>query len=150
MRSAAAATGLAMTGLAAFLAPGIVRAAAIVGVLAVLLSLRPGLRWPAAITAACVAALMTAASDRGGLAEGLLVLGYLLIVDSIERPRAGLRPATVAAALGGSGVVALALTLPPTPRPYLVLTGLGAIAGGYALAVPRGLRRGRSRRRARR
>jgi hypothetical protein len=142
MRSAAVATGLAMIGLAAFLAPGTVRAAAIVGVPAVLLSLRPSLRWPAAVTAACMAALMTAASDRGGLAEGLLVLGYLLLLDSVEKPRTRVLP-TAAAALAGSAVVALALALPPAPRPYLVLAGLGAIAGGYALAVPRSERSGR-------
>lgn len=150
MRSAVAATGLAMVGLAAFLAPGVVKALAMAGVPAVLLSLRPGLRWPAAITAAYMAALMTAAADRGALPGGLLILGYLLLVDSIEMPRSALRPATAAAALAGSGVVTLTLTLPPPPRPYLVLAGLAAIAGAYAFAVPWGLRRARSRRRERR
>lgn len=149
MRSAAAAVGLVMMGLAAFLAPGLVKAPVVVGVLAVLLSLRPRPRWPAAVTAACLAAIMTAAADRGdlpALAEGLLVVGYLLLLDAIERPRTGLWPAAVAAALGSGGVVFLALMLPTLPRPYLVLAGLGAIAAGYAVAVPRGRRRAGGRR----
>lgn len=140
MKALTVLAGLAMLGVATALAPAWARPAAVLGVGAVALTLPVRTRSPAAVTAAAVAVLLTAAGGRGGpaiLGEGLLVLGQLLLAEAIgERRPFRFTVRALAAGVAGSGTVALALLLPAAPRTALVLTGMGAIAAAYALAVP--------------
>jgi hypothetical protein len=67
-------------------------------------------------------------------AEGLLILGYLLLLDGLTGLRGQLRFG--AAGLIGAGVVLAALEVPAATSAWLVLAGLGAAVAAYVIAVP--------------
>ena len=68
-------------------------------------------------------------------AEGLLILGYLLLLDGLTcRLRGQLRFGV--AGLIGAGVVLAALEVPSATSAWLVLAGLGAAVAAYVIAVP--------------
>ena len=67
-------------------------------------------------------------------AEGLLILGYLLLLDGLTWLRGQLRFG--AAGLIGAGVVLAALEVPTATSAWLVLAGLGAAVAAYVIAVP--------------
>jgi hypothetical protein len=67
-------------------------------------------------------------------AEGLLILGYLLLLDGLTWLRGQLRFGV--AGLIGAGVVLAALEVPAATSAWLVLAGLGAAVAAYVIAVP--------------
>ncbi len=98
-------------------------------------------RWTAAGTlAAVVPVIQCAAWPPGSVllaAEGLLILGYLLLLDgpvSLPWLRSQVRYAV--AGLLGAGVVLAALAVPSATSVWLVLAGLGAAVAAYLIAVP--------------
>lgn len=98
-------------------------------------------RWTAAGTlAAVVPVIQCAAWPPGSVllaAEGLLILGYLLLLDgpaSLPWLRGQARYAV--AGLVGAGVVLAALAIPSATSAWLVLAGLGAAVAAYLIAVP--------------
>lgn len=108
----------------------------------------PTARWRAVGTLAAAAAVTGAALGRPGLAvlagEGLLILGYLLLVDA----PAAMTAATAARWLGrqlpslawGTLAVALVLAVLAVPVPvsaWLLIAGAGAAVAAAVLALPR-------------
>jgi len=67
-------------------------------------------------------------------AEGLLILGYLLLLDGLTGLRGQLRFGV--AGLIGAGLVLAALEVPAARSAWLVLAGLGAAVAAYVIAVP--------------
>ncbi len=157
MRPAAALCGLLMLGVPALAAPAAVPAvlaAALAltgaGVLLVVASLvtrvdRSGA--PAATLATVIVVIQCAVWHPGtvGLAvEGLLILGYLILLDGPARAGAAvavgwLRGQALAgiAGLAGTGAVLAALAVPSAASPWLVLAGLAAAVAAYLIALPR-------------
>lgn len=96
-------------------------------------------RW-AGTLAAVVPVIQCAIWPPGAVlltAEGLLILGYLLLLDgpaSLPWLRGQARFGV--AGLVGSGVVLAALALPSASSPWLVLAGLGAAVAAYLIAIP--------------
>lgn len=115
--------------------------AAAVGVVAVLAA--TFLRWRAAPALAITAAIASAAFSGAGTAalaaEGLFILGYLLVADAPQvRPgrwlRAQLRPCV--AGVIASGAVLAALALHPASSAWLAVAGLAAAVAAYLIALP--------------
>jgi hypothetical protein len=115
--------------------------AAAVGVAAVLAA--TFLRWRAAPALAITAAIASAAFSGAGTAalaaEGLFILGYLLVADAPQvRPgrwlRARLRPCV--AGVIASGAVLAALALHPASSAWLAVAGLAATVAAYLIALP--------------
>jgi hypothetical protein len=80
-------------------------------------------------------------------AEGLLILGYLLLLDgpaSLPWLRGQVRFGV--AGLVGAGVVLAALAIPSPSSAWLVLAGLGAAVAAYVIAVPLARHTGDTRR----
>jgi len=156
---AAGLAGLLMLAGPALAAPAAALALTVAGTLLVIGSLVTWVspRVPAGTLAAGIAVIQCALWPPGtvGLAvEGLLILGYLLLLDGpapIGAAMAGrwLRgqvPAAIAG-LAGTGAVLVALAAPSTASPWLVLAGLAAAVAAYVIAVPRLPRRLRQPRR---
>ncbi len=104
-------------------------------------------RVPAGTLAAGIAVIQCAVWPPGtvGLAvEGLLILGYLLLLDGPVPAGAALAgrwlrgqvPAAIAG-LVGTGAVLAALAAPSTASSWLVLAGLAVAVAAYVIAVPR-------------
>ena len=101
------------------------------------------LRWRPAPAVAATTAIASAAISHAGTAalaaEGLFILGYLLIADAPQvRPsrwlRSQLRP--YVAGLIASGAVLAALCLHPASSPWLAVAGLAAAVAAYIAALP--------------
>jgi hypothetical protein len=128
-------------------APEWARPAAAVATGCVALSL--WFRSAGAVAAAGVCVALMAAG-RAGLAqtaaEGLLLLGYLLLLDLIDEPASRPRLPVVLAAVAGTCLVSAAALLPAFTRAAGAVTGMIAIVVAYALAVPRDSAREAARR----
>jgi hypothetical protein len=172
MRAAAAAFGAAMLAVAALAAP--LPALVLTGSAALALgcSLAPGARnWTPVATLTASAAVVECVIWPPGTAalavEGLLILGYLVLIDaprgtrrircSASGPAAPAGDAAPAAASARSttalwmrgqarygiagaaatGLVLGALTVPAPVSPWVVLAGLAAVAAAYLIALPR-------------
>lgn len=120
------------------------------GVVAVLAGLTG--RWPAAVTVAAVAAIGESAVSRldgpGLAAEGMLILGYLLMAGAppamprrLTVPWARRQAPLGTAGLVAAGAVLAALALRPATSLAMVLIGLAAAIAAYVLALRRGPRR---------
>jgi hypothetical protein len=155
LQAAAGLAGLLMLAVPALAAPAAALALTGAGTLLVVGSLvtRVSRRIPAGTLAAGIAVIQCAVWTPGilGLAvEGLLILGYLLLLDGPVPMGAALAgrwlrgqvPAGIAG-LAGVGVVLAALAAPSTASPSLVLAGLAAAVAAYVIAVPRRPRRPR-------
>lgn len=142
MRVLVVAIGSTMIVVTAALSPGWAHPAAVPGLAAVLLSLPARTRSAAAVTAASVAALLTAGGQPivpAALGAGLLVLAYLLLVDVIDAPARGRVVSGIVAGLAGGGIVAVALLVPAMRGVFGVVfavAGLAALLAAYVLAVP--------------
>jgi len=153
----AAASGALMLALPALTAPATAQAITAVGVLAVAASL--AVRWAPVGTLAATAAiaLCVLARPAAGIlaADGLLILGYLLLVDAPRhvQPRQAARgwrraqAPIAAAALPVCGATLAAVTLPAAPSAWIAFTGAAAAVIAYLFAVPRGPRPPRAARR---
>lgn len=142
----AAACGVLMLALPALTAPALAQTITALGLLAVAVSLTG--RWLPAGTLAATAAITQCviAQPAAALiaADGLLILGYLLLLDAPRhtRPpptRRWLRaqiPGVLAAALV-TGAVLAAITLAAAPSGWLALTGVAAAVAAYLIAIPR-------------
>ncbi len=108
----------------------------------------PAARFRAVGTLAAGTAVLEAALGRPGLAvlagEGLLILGYLLLVDAPRAMTAAvtarwLRLQLPAAAWGtlGAAVVLLVLAIPVPVSAWLLVAGAGAAVAAVAVALPR-------------
>jgi len=111
------------------------------GAMAVLAAVFAG--WRPAPALAVTAAIASAAFSRAGTAaltaEGLFILGYLLVADAPQvRPgrwlRSQLRP--YVAGLIASGAVLAALWMHPASSPWLAVAGLAAAVAAYIAALP--------------
>jgi hypothetical protein len=104
---------------------------------AVFLRWRPG---PAiAVTTAIASAAFSRAGTAAMAAEGLLVLGYLLVTDSPQvRPGRWLRSQLRLCVAGviASGAVLAALALHPATSAWLAVAGLAAAVAAYLTALP--------------
>ncbi|HTT00174.1 MAG TPA: hypothetical protein VMI33_26535 [Streptosporangiaceae bacterium] len=149
LHAAAGLGGLLMLAVPALAAPTAALALTGAGTLLVIGSL---VTWvsrqvPAGTLATGIAVIQCAAWPPGTLglaAEGLLILGYVLLLDGpvpIGSATAGrwLRGQVPAGAAGlvGTGAVLAALAAPPAASPWLVLAGLAAAVAAYLIAVPR-------------
>ena len=114
---------------------------AAVGVLAVLAA--TFLHWRPAAAIAVTTAIASAAFSRAGTAalaaEGLFILGYLLLADAPKlRPgrwlKSQLRPCV--AGLIATGAILAALALHPASSPWLAVVGLAAAVAAYLTALP--------------
>jgi hypothetical protein len=105
-------------------------------------------RAAAGTLAAGIAVTQCAAWPPGtfGLAvEGLLVLGYLLLLDApapigaamAVRWLRGQLPAGIAGLVSAGTVLTVLTAVPSTASPWLVLAGLAAAVAAYLMAVPR-------------
>ncbi len=157
----AAACGALMLALPALTTAAMAQVITAVGLLAVAVSL--AVRWSGVGTLAATAAIALCVLARPATvliaADGLLVLGYLLLVDAprhVQPPSAARQwlraqvPISVAALLV-CGVTLAAVTLPAAPSAWIAFTGVAAAVIAYLFAVPRGprppaaARRGRAR-----
>jgi hypothetical protein len=152
---ATAVLGAAMIVLPALSLPGRGQALTVAGLLLVAASLaRPLARWPGIATLAAVAAVAGSALGHPGTAtlaaEGLLVLGYLLLTDApAAMPgRVAVRwlrlqaPAAIWAALASAAVL-LVLGIPVPASAWLVVAGAGAAVTATVIALPRQSRKPR-------
>jgi hypothetical protein len=114
-------------------------------------------RWTGPGTLVAAVAIVECAVSRLGATpltgEGLLLLGYLLLLDGpagdarTGRPagaaRRWLRSRTpaVLAGVAASGLVLAALAAAPSASPWIVLGGLAAAVAAYLIAAPRHRRR---------
>jgi len=144
--SGAAASGVLMLALPALTAPALAQAITAVGLLAVAVSLTG--RWPPAGTLAATAAIAQCVIAQPATAliaaDGLLILGYLLLADA---PRHTRSPATrrwlgaqlpgIMAAIPVTGAVLAAITRPAAPSAWIALAGIAAAAAAYLIAIPR-------------
>jgi hypothetical protein len=92
-----------------------------------------------AVTAAIASAAFSHAGTAALTAEGLFILGYLLVADAPQvRPsrwlRSQLRP--YVAGLIASGAVLAALWMHPASSPWLAVAGLAAGVAAYLTALP--------------
>jgi hypothetical protein len=149
LQAAAGLAGLLMLAVPALAAPAAALTLTGAGTLLVIGSL---VTWvnrqvPAGTLAAGIAVIGCATWPPGTLglaAEGLLILGYLLLLDGpapigsaiARRWLRGQVPAGVAG-LVGAGAVLAALAAPSTASPWLVLAGLAAAVAAYVIAVSR-------------
>jgi hypothetical protein len=147
--AATACLGTAMIVLPALSLPGRGQALTVAGLLLVAASLASPLRWrPVISTLAAVAAVAGCALGQPGTAmltaEGLLILGYLLLTDAPAAMPAGVAarwlrlqaPAAAWAALA-SAVVLLVLAVPVPVSAWLVVAGAGAAVAAAVVALPR-------------
>jgi hypothetical protein len=149
MLVATACLGTAMMVLPAFSLAGRGQTLTVAGLLLVAASLaRPLDRWPAIGTLAAVAAVAGSALGHPGpaglTAEGLLILGYLLLTDAPAAmpPRIAARwlrlqaPAAVWAALTSAAVL-IVLAVPVPVSAWLVVAGAAAAVAATLVALPR-------------
>jgi hypothetical protein len=144
MRAAAAVFGSAMLAVPAVTGP--LPALALVGPAALLLACslipHPG-SWALAATPTASAALLACVIWPPGTVmlavEGLLILGYLLLLDGHSAARQWLRGQVWygVAGLAAAAVVLAALALPSAASAWVVLAGLAAAAAAYLVALPR-------------
>lgn len=148
-RAAAAVAGALMLAVAASRVPAPALALTGAAGLCVLASLSapPGWREPAGTLAAAVAVVQCAAWPPGTAAlaaEGLLILGYLILLDAPGR--AELAAATRwlqgqarygAAGLAAAAVVLAALEVRSAQSAWIALAGLAAAVAAYLVALPR-------------
>jgi hypothetical protein len=147
--AAKACLGAAMIILPALSLPGRYQALTVAGLLLVAASLaRPLARWPWIGTLAAVAAVAVSALGHPGTAllaaEGLLILGYLLLADApaAMRRRVAARwlrlqaPAAAWAVLASAAVLA-GLTVRVRTSVWLVVAGVGAAVAATLIALPR-------------
>jgi hypothetical protein len=146
---ATASFGTAMIILPAFSLTGRSQVLTIAGLLLVAASLAsPLARWPGIATLAAVAAVAASALGHPGTAaltaEGLLILGYLLLTDAPAAMPARVAarwlrlqaPAAIWAALTSAAVLlVLAITVPVSA--WLVVAGAGAAVAATVIALPR-------------
>jgi hypothetical protein len=142
----AAACGVAMLALPALTAPALAQAITAAGLLAVAASLVG--RWSPAATLAATAAIAQCVIARPATAliaaDGLLILGFMLLVDAPRHapPPAARRwlraqaPATIAAVLV-TGAVLAAITLPAASSAWIALAGTATAVAAYLIAIPR-------------
>jgi hypothetical protein len=149
MRLAAAAPGIGMLAPAAASGRGTAQALAAAGLVLVAASLAGPLRgWWGTGGLAAVTAVFACAAGRLGVpalaAAGLLVLGYLLLLDAPRNPQPRVLPRWLRrqvppAACGAIATVAalLLLTVPVPASAWLVVAGAAAAVAAAALALPR-------------
>jgi hypothetical protein len=160
LQSAAGVAGLLMLAVPALAAPAAALALTGAGTLLVVGSLVTWVsrRVPAGTLAAGIAVIQCAVwppRTLGLAVEGLLILGYLLLLDGpvpmgaamAGRWLRGQVPAGIAG-LAGAGAVLVGLAAPSTASPWLVLAGLAAAVTAYVIAVPRRPRQPRPPRRS--
>jgi len=146
---ATASLGTAMIVVPAFSLTGRSQVLTIAGLLLVAASLATPLsRWPGLATLAAVAAVAGSALGHPSIAalaaEGMLILGYLLLTDApaampVRVAARWLRlqaPAAIWAALA-SAVVGLVLAIPVPVSAWLVVAGAGAAVAAALVALPR-------------
>ena len=146
---ATASLGTAMLVVPAFSLAGRSQVLTIAGLLLVAASLATPLsRWPGLATLAAVAAVAGSALGHPSIAalaaEGMLILGYLLLTDApaampVRVAARWLRlqaPAAIWAALA-SAVVGLVLAIPVPVSAWLVVAGAGAAVAAALVALPR-------------
>jgi len=141
--------GAAMVVLPATAGSSWAEAAAAVGLVGVLASLWRALTWAslAAVTAAIVGCVISAPAAPLLAGEGLLIMGYLLLLDiprplpaqAIPRWARRQRPLGLAG-LATSGAVLAGLALPVTGWWWPVLAGIAAAVAAAAIALPRAVR----------
>jgi hypothetical protein len=141
--------GAAMAVLPATAGSSWAQAAAAVGLLCVLASLWRALAWAslAAVTAAIAGCVISAPAAPLLAGEGLLILGYLLLLDiprplpahAIRRWARRQRPLALAG-LATSGAVLAGLALPVAGWWWPVLAGIAAAVAAAAIALPRAVR----------
>ena len=149
MLVATACLGTAMIVLPALSLSGHGQALTVAGLLFVAASLaRPLARWPAISTLAAVAAVAGSALGHPGTAgltaEGLLILGYLLLTDAPAAMPARVAarwlrlqaPAAIWAALSSAAVL-LVLAVPVPVSAWLVVAGAAAAVAATLVALPR-------------
>jgi hypothetical protein len=148
-RLAAAVPGAGMVALAATGAPGPAQVLTGAGALLVTASIAGPLRgWPGSGALAGTAAVAECALARltslGLAAEGLLILGYLLLLDAPDGPQRGsllrwLRQQAPAAgwAVLACAVILVVLTVPVPVSAWLVAAGAAAVVAAAAVALPR-------------
>lgn len=141
----AAATGIVMLVLPALTAPAAAQAITAAGLLAVAISLIN--HRPPAGTLAAVAAIAQCVVTRPATLliapDGLLILGYLLLVDAPRHaPPGPVRrwlcvqvPGMMAAVLV-SGAVLAAVALPAASSVWIALAGVAAAVAAYLIAIP--------------
>lgn len=122
-------------------APAWTYALAILGGLAVLATTR----WPRSPALAVTPAIISCAASSAGVAvlaaEGLFILGYLLLADlpaGLPGPGRWLRhqlPLLVAGLITGGAVLA-AFAVHQTSTAWLTAAGLAAVAVAYLIALP--------------
>ena len=145
---AAASLGTAMIILPAFSLAGRSQVLTVAGLLLVAGSLAsPLARWPGIATLAAVVAVTGSALGHPGTAalaaEGLLILGYLLLTDApVAMPgRVALRwmrlqaPAAIWAALASAAIL-LVLGIRVPVSAWLVVAGAGAAVAATLIALP--------------
>src|SRR6266516_3239894 len=137
----------------------VVAFAAASGALMLAVAASLAVRWAPVGTLAATAAiaLCVLARPAAGIlaADGLLILGYLLLVDAPRhvQPRQAARgwrraqAPIAAAALPVCGATLAAVTLPAAPSAWIAFTGAAAAVIAYLFAVPRGPRPPRAARR---
>jgi hypothetical protein len=141
--------GVAMAVLPAFSLPARAQVLTVAGLLLVAANLvSPLTRWRGMATLAAVAAVAAAALGEPGTAtlaaEGLLVLGYLLLTDAPDAMpwRVAVRwlrlqlPAAVWAVLVMAAIL-LVLVFPVPVSAWLVVAGAGAAVAATVVALPR-------------
>jgi hypothetical protein len=148
IRLAAAVPGLAMLALPAAGGRGAAPALAVTGLVLVIASVAGPLRgWWGTGGLAGVAAVIACAAARLGAtalaAEGLLILGYLLLLDAPQNPQPRvlphwLRRQALPAACGAIATAAalVLLTVPVPASAWLVVAGVAAAVAAAALALP--------------
>jgi hypothetical protein len=148
VRLTAAVPGLAMLALPAASGRGAAPALAVTGLVLVTASVAGPLRgWWGTGGLAAVAAVIAAAAGRLGAAtlaaEGLLILGYLLLLDAPQNPQPRVLPRWLRrqappAACGALATVAalVLLTVPVPASAWLVVAGVAAAVAAAALALP--------------
>jgi hypothetical protein len=108
----------------------------------------PSARWRAVATLAAVAAVIEAAIGQPGLpvlaGEGLLILGYLLLVDAPRATAAamavrwlGRQLPAVAWGTLAAALVLVVLAVPVPVSAWLLVAGAGAAVAAAVVALPR-------------
>jgi hypothetical protein len=141
--------GVAMVVLPAFSLPGRAQVLTVAGLLLVVANLAsPLTRWPGMATLAAVAAVAAAAIGEPGTAtlaaEGLLILGYLLLTDAPDAMRLRvavrwllLQAPAIAWAVLATATILVMLVVPVPVSAWLVVAGAGAAVAATVLALPR-------------
>jgi hypothetical protein len=149
MKAAAAVAGMIMLTLPAVTAPVPGLALGGAGVLLVLGSVTGRLgRLPWIGTAAAATAVAISVIGHLGVvslaAEGLLILGYVILLDWPQHAQGAVRwrwlrqqaPAGLAGLIA-TGAVLASLAVSPPASPWIVLTGLACAVTAYLVALPR-------------